>query len=128
MTRKSILSVNAGSSSVKITFYTYEKTPQVIASAQVSGITAPPAKFKYTVGDKKREEEELKEPVNNPQDAFKLLLERCFNDSDLSDIASSDDLVYICHRIVHGGEFESSAVINNETYHQLEQLEDLAPL
>ncbi|CEL08012.1 Putative Acetate kinase [Aspergillus calidoustus] len=128
MTRKSILSVNAGSSSVKITFYTYEKTPQVIASAQVSGITAPPAKFKYTLGDKKREEEELKVPVNNPQDAFKLLLERCFNDSDLSDIASSDDLVYICHRIVHGGEFESSAVINNETYHQLEQLEDLAPL
>ncbi|KAL3453796.1 Acetokinase family-domain-containing protein [Aspergillus insuetus] len=127
MTRKSILSVNAGSSSVKITFYTYEKTPQVIANAQVSGITAPPAKLKYTLGDKKREEE-LKEPVNTPQDAFKLLLDRCFKDSDLSDIASSDDLAYICHRIVHGGEFGSSVLINDETYHQLEQLEDLAPL
>ncbi|KAJ0424181.1 Acetokinase family-domain-containing protein [Aspergillus carlsbadensis] len=127
MTPKSILSVNAGSSSVKITFYTYEKTPQVIANAQVSGITAAPAKFKYTLGDKKREEG-LKEPINTPQDAFKLLLERCFEDSDLSDVASSDDLAYICHRIVHGGELESSVVINNETYHQLEQLEDLAPL
>jgi acetate kinase len=127
MTRKSILSVNAGSSSVKITFYTYEKTPQVIANAHVSGITAPPAKLKYTLGDKKREEE-LKEPVNTPQDAFKLLLDRCFKDSDLSDIASSDDLAYICHRIVHGGEFGSSVLINDETYHQLEQLEDLAPL
>jgi acetate kinase len=127
MTRKSILSVNAGSSSVKITFYTYEKTPQVIANAQVSGITAPPAKLKYTLGDKKREEE-LKEPANTPQDAFKLLLDRCFKDSDLSGIASSDDLAYICHRIVHGGEFGSSVLINDETYHQLEQLEDLAPL
>ncbi|KAL2809776.1 Acetokinase family-domain-containing protein [Aspergillus granulosus] len=128
MTRKSILSVNAGSSSIKITFYTFEKTPKVIADAQVSGITAPPAKLKYTLGDKKREEEELKEPVNTPQGAFKLLLEHCFKDSDLLDVTSSDDLAYICHRIVHGGDFESSAVINNETYHQLEQLEDLAPL
>ncbi|KAL5338731.1 Acetokinase family-domain-containing protein [Aspergillus crustosus] len=127
MPGKSILSVNAGSSSVKITFYTVDKTPKVIANAQISGITAPPATFKYTLGDKERKEE-LKEEINTPQDAFKLILKRCFSDSDFSDVASSDDLVYICHRIVHGGDFGSSAIINDETYHQLEQLEDLAPL
>ncbi|KAL3470843.1 Acetokinase family-domain-containing protein [Aspergillus californicus] len=127
MAPKLILSVNAGSSSVKITFYTYEKTPKVIANAQISGITAPPATLKYTSGDKERKEE-LKEEVNTPQDAFKLLLKRCFTDSDLKEVTSSDDLAYICHRIVHGGDFESSAVINDKTYHQLEQLEDLAPL
>ncbi|KAL4918518.1 Acetokinase family-domain-containing protein [Aspergillus aurantiobrunneus] len=127
MPHKSILSVNAGSSSVKITFYTVEKTPKVIANAQVSGITAPPATFQYTHGDKQRKEE-LKEDINTPQDAFKLLLKRCFTDPDLSDVASGDDLAYICHRVVHGGDFESSVVINDKTYHQLEQLEDLAPL
>ncbi|KAL2827078.1 Acetokinase family-domain-containing protein [Aspergillus cavernicola] len=127
MTCKSILSVNAGSSSVKATFYTFEKTPKAIANAQISGITAPPATFKYTFGDKQREEE-LKEELNTPQDAFKLLLKRCFTDPELSEITSSDDLAYICHRIVHGGDFESSVVIDDETYHQLEQLEDLAPL
>ncbi|OJJ00445.1 hypothetical protein ASPVEDRAFT_82013 [Aspergillus versicolor CBS 583.65] len=127
MPGKSILSVNAGSSSVKITFYTYEKNPRAIANAQVSGITAPPATLKYTLGEKQRKEE-LKEEVSNPQDAFKLLLKRCFTDPDLSDVASSDDLAYICHRVVHGGDFESATIITEETYHQLEKLEDLAPL
>ncbi|RDW86353.1 putative acetate kinase [Aspergillus mulundensis] len=127
MPRKSILSVNAGSSSVKITFYTYTQTPSVIATAQVSGITAPPAKLKYSVGEKEKKEE-LKEKVSSGQDAFKLLLDRCINDPDLKDVASPDDLAYICHRVVHGGDFEGAVVINEETYHQLEELEDLAPL
>lgn len=127
MPHKSILSVNAGSSSVKVTFYTLEKTPQVIAHAQVSGITAPPATLKYTVGDKERTEE-LKNRVSSAQDAFKVLLDRCFTDSELSGVASPDDLACICHRVVHGGEFEGSVIITDKTYHQLEDLEDLAPL
>ncbi|KAI9369100.1 Acetokinase family-domain-containing protein [Aspergillus egyptiacus] len=127
MTRKSILSVNAGSSSVKITFYTLEKTPKAIANAQVSGITAPPATLKFTAGEKQRKEE-LKEEIHAPQDAFKLLLERCFKDPGLSEVTGSEDLAYICHRIVHGGDLESSVVITDETYHHLEQMEDLAPL
>jgi acetate kinase len=127
MPRKSILSVNAGSSSVKITFYSYTKPPGVIATAQVSGITAPPATVKYSVGSKQKKEE-LKEKISSGPDAFKLLLHRCFTDSDLKDVASADDLAYICHRVVHGGDFESPVVINEETYHQLEDLEDLAPL
>ncbi|GKZ73422.1 hypothetical protein AnigIFM60653_010648 [Aspergillus niger] len=127
MARKSILSVNAGSSSVKLTFYTYEKTPKVIAAAQVSGITAPPAKLKYTSGDKQHKEE-LKESISTPQDAFKFLLQRCISDPELSEVASTDDLAYICHRVVHGGDYETSVVITDETYHHLEKLEDLAPL
>ena len=127
MTRKSVLSVNAGSSSVKLTFYTFEKTPQVIAAAQVSGITAPPAKLKYTSGSTQHNEE-LKDSLNTPQDAFKFLLHRCISDPELSEVASTDDLAYICHRVVHGGNYESSVVITDETLHHLEKLEDLAPL
>ncbi|KAL4924341.1 putative acetate kinase [Aspergillus undulatus] len=128
MPQKSILSVNAGSSSVKITFYTLENSPKAIANAQVSGLTAPPATLKYTAGDKEHKEELKEGEASSPQDAFKLLLKRCFTDPELSEIASADDLAYICHRIVHGGDFEGEVVIDDETYHQLEQLEDLAPL
>ncbi|KAF9891163.1 hypothetical protein FE257_005099 [Aspergillus nanangensis] len=127
MPRKSILAVNAGSSSVKLTFFTYEKSPKVIANAQVSGITAPPPSFKYThkSGTCK---EQLRETLNTPQDAFKYLLQRCFSDPELSEVASTDDLAYICHRVVHGGDYDHAVTIDDETYHRLEELEDLAPL
>ncbi|KAJ5960430.1 Acetate/Proprionate kinase [Penicillium vulpinum] len=124
---KSILAVNAGSSSVKITFYTFENPPRTIADAVVSGITAPPPKLKYRQGDKKHKEE-IKEKLSTPQDAFKYLLQRCFSDPDLSEVASVDDLEYICHRVVHGGDYREAVEINDETFDHLKALEDLAPL
>ncbi|CEJ56220.1 Putative Acetate kinase [Penicillium brasilianum] len=124
---KYILAVNAGSSSVKVTFYTFESPPQAIADAQVSGITAPPPTLKYQRGPVKIKEE-LKEKINTPQDAFKYILHRCFNDPELSEVASDRDLAYICHRVVHGGDYHEAVEINDETLHHLEALEDLAPL
>lgn len=124
---KFILSVNAGSSSVKITFYTFELPPRTIADAQVSGITAPPPALKYSKGSKAHKEE-LKEELSTPQDAFKYLLKRCFTDPELSEVASSDDIAYICHRVVHGGDYGETVEINDETYHHLKGIEDLAPL
>lgn len=124
---KSILSVNAGSSSVKITFYSFQNPPKPIADAEISGITAPPPILKYQQGDKKHREE-VKEKLNTPQDAFNYLLKRCFDDPELSEVTSVDDLAYICHRIVHGGDYSEAVEINDETYHHLESFEDLAPL
>ncbi|EPS30189.1 hypothetical protein PDE_05139 [Penicillium oxalicum 114-2] len=124
---KYILAVNAGSSSVKVTFYTCENPPQAIADAQISGITAPPPTFKYQHG-KTKVKEELEEELGTPQDAFKYLLQRCFKDPELSEVASEHDLAYICHRIVHGGEYHEAVEINDDTLHHLEKLEDLAPL
>ncbi|EEB99361.1 hypothetical protein MPER_00973, partial [Moniliophthora perniciosa FA553] len=40
----------------------------------------------------------------------------------------ANDVVHICHRIVHGGDYHDPVVINNETYHHIEKLSDLAPL
>ncbi|OJJ39211.1 hypothetical protein ASPWEDRAFT_103613 [Aspergillus wentii DTO 134E9] len=124
---KSILSVNAGSSSVKITFYTLENPPRTLANAQVSGLTAPPPTLKYTIGDAQHKEE-LKDKIETPQDGFKFLLKRCFTDPRLSEVAGSEDLAYICHRVVHGGDYSEAVEINDETYHHLKKLEDLAPL
>jgi acetate kinase len=122
-----ILSVNAGSSSVKVTFYALEKPPRAIVDAQVSGITSPPQSLKYKTKTKERKDE-LKENLSTPPDAFKFLLHRCVSDSDISEVASTDDLAYICHRVVHGGDYTEATEINNETYHYLKDIEDLAPL
>ncbi|KAJ5795561.1 uncharacterized protein N7518_004101 [Penicillium psychrosexuale] len=124
---KSILAVNAGSSSVKINFYTFENPPRLIADASISGITAPPPTFKYHKGDKKHKQE-VKQILSTPQDAFKYLLQRCFSDPELSEVASIDDLEYICHRVVHGGDYLDAVLINDETLDRLKKLEDLAPL
>lgn len=124
---KSILAVNAGSSSVKVTFYTFENPPRAIADAQVSGITAPPATFKYQRGEFKRKEQP-QDNLSTPQEAFKYILQSCFSDPELSEVASDNDLAYICHRVVHGGDYCEAIEINDDTLHRLEVLEDLAPL
>ncbi|KAH8692720.1 putative acetate kinase [Talaromyces proteolyticus] len=122
-----ILSVNAGSSSVKATFYTLDNPPSAIIEAQVSGITAPPQTFKYsTKSDQKKEK--LKYNLGSPPEAFKYLLQRCLTDPVVFVSASPEDVVCICHRIVHGGDYTNAIEINDETYHQLEEIEDLAPL
>lgn len=124
---KIILSVNAGSSSVKITFYKSQNPPSPIVDAQVSGITSPPQTLKYSKssGNKK---EKLDENLDTPPKAFKYLLERCLSDAEISEIANVDDLACICHRVVHGGDYEESIEIDDSTYHHLEKIEDLAPL
>lgn len=124
---KSILAVNAGSSSVKVTFYTLDRPPKMIANAQVSGLTAPPQTLKYSQGSKQHKEQ-LKESLSTPPDAFKYLLKRLFEDPQLSEVTSIEDLAYICHRIVHGGDYTGPVEINEETLGHLKDLEDLAPL
>lgn len=124
---KIILSVNAGSSSVKITFYKLANPPSAIVDAQVSGITSPPQSLKYSKssGDKK---EKISENLDTPPKAFKYLLERCLSDAEISEVANVQDLAYICHRVVHGGDYTDAIEINDSTYHHLEEIEDLAPL
>ncbi|KAJ5750275.1 acetate kinase [Penicillium manginii] len=105
---KSILAVNAGSSSVKVTFYTF---------------TNPPTRYR-----RRASKEQPQENLGTPQDAFKYILQRCFSDPELSEVASDNDLAYICHRVVHGGDYCKEIEINDDTLHRLEALEDLAPL
>lgn len=124
---KAILAVNAGSSSVKITFYTLDHPPKTLANAQLSGLTAPPQMLKYTRGEK-QDKEQLSESITKAPEAFKFLLRRCFTDPELAEAAGSEDLAYICHRVVHGGDYRGPVEINEETLDHLKDLEDLAPL
>jgi acetate kinase len=126
-----ILSINAGSSSVKISVYKSptdnSNIPIQLAEAVAEGLTAPPAKLKYTRGDEKTEEKEL-EGIKSQEDAFRYILDHLTNDKGLSELKDKNDIRFTCHRVVHGGDYPKSQVIDKETYHYIEELSDLAPL
>ncbi|KAK1963755.1 acetate kinase [Colletotrichum sublineola] len=128
---KVILAINSGSSSVKISVYSAEpnRSPFQIAETAVSGLTAPPAQVTYTRGGVEiKTKEDLKDNVSTQDDAFKVLLKLLIEDSELPQIKEKSDIALTCHRIVHGGDYPSSQIITQDTYHHLEELSDLAPL
>lgn len=132
MTKKTIiLSINAGSSSVKVSVYSAEigSAPTQLAEAQISGLTAPPAKLDYTRDGKAiTKDEEVSDDAISQRDAFGILLDTLIEDKDLPHINGKDDIGIICHRIVHGGDYAEAQLISDETYYHLENLNDLAPL
>jgi acetate kinase len=128
---KVVLAVNAGSSSVKVSVYSveFEIPPTKIAEAEVSGLTAPPAKVSYIRGRTVIcKDKDVEEGIANQDDAFKVILRILTDDSSLPEIEHSGSIHIVCHRIVHGGDYTSAKVINKDTYHHLEELSDLAPL
>ncbi|KAL8686611.1 MAG: hypothetical protein Q9218_006986 [Villophora microphyllina] len=127
-----ILSINAGSSSVKISVYFASSSsasplPTQLAEAEISGLTAPPAKLKYTAGGTSIKEQEIKN-VNSQADAFEHILNRLTKDKNLPEISNKDHITHACHRVVHGGDYPNAHVIDDDTYHHLEDLTELAPL
>ncbi|KAF1967804.1 acetate kinase [Bimuria novae-zelandiae CBS 107.79] len=125
-----ILSINAGSSSVKISVYKTDQstsTPTQLAEATVEGLTAPPAKLKYSRGDQKIKGQELSD-ISSQEDAFKYILSHLQSDSGLPELSKTEDIHFTCHRVVHGGDYPRSQIIDKETYHHIEELSDLAPL
>lgn len=127
---KIILSINAGSSSVKISVYRVERigqAPKQLADAQIAGLTAPPATLTYERGSEKIKEHKI-DGINGQQDAFNYILDHLVNDKALSEIQNKDNITHACHRVVHGGDYREAHVIDSDTYHHLEELTDLAPL
>lgn len=131
MSEKIILSVNAGSSSVKISVYTATKgkNPTQIAELQISGLTSPPPKLDYTRGSTSvNKAKDCEDNIESQEDAFSLLLQTLIDDPELPHIKGKDDIAVVTHRIVHGGDFTNQAIITPDTYHKIEELNDLAPL
>ncbi len=125
-----ILSINAGSSSVKVSVYLAgkpENAPIRLAEAQISGLTAPPCKLTYERGSEKIKGQDV-DGLNSQQDAFEYILKHLTKDKGLSELSSRESITHACHRVVHGGDYPDAHMIDSETYHHLEDLTDLAPL
>ena len=125
-----VAAVNAGSSSVKLSVYVLTgSTPKQIADAEVSSLGSDNSKLKYSRhGESVIGGEKAGEAGQDHDAAFASILDRLVNDSGLSEVGSKDDFSMICHRIVHGGDYEDIQVINKDTYQTIEELSDLAPL
>lgn len=125
-----ILSINAGSSSVKVSVFKTlgtNGTPDQLAEVVVEGLTAPPAKLRYRRGDFKIKDKELV-GIDSQEDAFRFILDHLTKDEGLPELAKKEDIHFTCHRVVHGGDYPRSQIIDREMFHHIEELSDLAPL
>lgn len=125
-----ILSINSGSSSVKVSVYRLTEplsSPTQLADAQISGLTAFPTSLTYLRGSESTRNHELSD-VSSNENAFSRILDHLVSDNGLPQISNKEDISYACHRVVHGGDLPNAHVIDEETYHRLEDLTDLAPL
>ncbi|KAI4870461.1 acetate kinase [Hypoxylon rubiginosum] len=129
---KIILSINAGSSSVKISVYTtrHRELPKQLAEAEISGLTAPPAQLSYVRGDVQvfKNVPPPDGKIESQDDAFKAILDVLTGDRELPEIATKSDISIACHRVVHGGDYQTAKVITQDTYDHLGKIADLAPL
>jgi acetate kinase len=130
-----ILAVNAGSSSLKISLF--ERTSSsadgdspiaLILTSSVDGLSSPPATFSFAFADKAKADKAIKkEEVKDVHDhtgAFAHFLERLAKEGGIP----AARIANVCHRVVHGGDYDRPVVISRDTYHHIERLTDLAPL
>ncbi len=117
-----ILSVNAGSSSLKFTLIEMP-AQEVIASGYFEkiGLDGSFYTIKYN-GEKITKESDLADHAV----AVKVLMDELVN---LNIISSLSDIEGVGHRLVHGGqEFTASVVLNEDILERISKYNDLAPL
>ena len=117
-----VLSVNAGSSTLK--FRMYEMPAEsVIMKGAFERIGLEGSNYSIRIGEEKVEKEV---PIQNHGEAVQILLRELIN---LNIIQSLDEIKAVGHRIVHGGsKYAKSVVINDEVLKEIESISDLAPL
>lgn len=117
-----ILSINAGSSSLKFTLFEM-KDESVVVSGVFERIGLEGSFYTLKLnGEKIREEIEL--PTHTV--AVEVLLNKLI---DLKIIESYDEIKGVGHRILHGGEkYSESVIINDDVIESIKELTPLGPL
>lgn len=131
--RNLVLAVNAGSSSLKLGLYAPTNSGvelvDLLLTASFDKLSSPPAIFSIS-------------PSGSLQSDFQPIKKRsvsdltsheaaflCFLDSLKNHVhIDAQRIKYICHRVVHGGDYPGPVKISAESYHHIESLSDLAPL
>lgn len=117
-----ILSVNAGSSSLKFTLFEMPEEKEIVKGTfERIGIENSMYTIKYN-GEKITKEVDLP----NHEVAFKILMDELI---DMKIVSSFEDIKGIGHRIVQGGDyFDKSVVIDDDVLNKIDELSSLAPL
>lgn len=125
MTGKNILVLNCGSSSVKFQLIEITKE-KVLAKGVVEKIGHPGALLIY----KRGMTQDLKKIVNvlDHRGAISIIL-KFLTDKEYGVISNPDEIKFIGHRVVHGGEkFSDSVIIDRKVLDALTEYMELAPL
>ena len=117
-----ILSVNAGSSSLKFQMYEMPEE-KVLISGVFERIGLDNGMYTIKInGEKIKKEKDLKDHSVAVQTLIDELLENKI-------IKSLDEIKGVGHRLVHGGErYAKSVIIDDKVIKAVEELSDLAPL
>ena len=117
-----IMSVNAGSSSLKFALFEMD-TNTLIASGYFEKVTLPGSFFNI-----KYNGEKIYEEIDMPNHtiAVEVMLDRLVK---LGIVSSLDEIEAVGHRVVHGGDkYNKSVLITDEVMEDIENLAALAPL
>jgi acetate kinase len=124
-----ILSLNAGSSSLKISLYHHhsaQKTLQPVLAASISSIQSPSTSFTLSVVGSPTIQEDNIEQISNHASAFAYFLNKVDEHANVT--VDGPHIRYVCHRVVHGGDYKDPVKIDSESYVHIQQLSSLAPL
>ena len=117
-----ILSVNAGSSSLKFQMYEMPEE-KVLISGVFERIGIENSFYSIKLNGEKIKKEVV---LNNHTDAVKILTNELLENNIVSDLS---EIKAIGHRMVHGGEkYASSVLLTEDVITAVEELSDLAPL
>jgi acetate kinase len=117
-----ILSVNAGSSSLKFQMYEMPEE-QVLISGVFERIGIEGSFYTIKINGEKIRKETI---LSNHKDAVTVLMSELIENKVISDLS---EIKGVGHRIVHGGDkYSSSVIINNDVIETVKELIPLAPL
>jgi len=117
-----ILTLNAGSSSVKFQIFGQDKNLPRLAEGGVSGIGSAPILTATRDGDTETTNITLP-PASTQEDAVRAIINWVHSHD------AGWEIVAVAHRIVHGGtEFTTPVRVTSDVFHKLRKLISLAPL
>jgi acetate kinase len=123
---RGILTINAGSSSIKFSFYELNGglSPKPVISGQIDGIGA---QARLVARDQRGKHEIPLDLAGEQEAQHQASLNFLFG--WLRDARAGTTLAAVGHRVVHGGElFSAPMVVDRDSLQQLEQFIQLAPL
>lgn len=117
---ESIIVVNAGSSSIKFSLYALGDELECLYKGSITNISSnPEIKIKRADG-----KEELNDQIKESEDNYRLSIHMILNWISSKNL----NLVAAGHRIVHGGSFTESVVIDDKVIKNLTTLIPFSPL
>jgi acetate kinase len=118
-----ILTINAGSSSIRCKLIKLGKTPQTLATAHADAIGLKTCHFTFS---SKNSNISDKQKINSHHEAIEKIIKELLSSNTIKD---KSEIKAIGHRVVHGGEKYSSAVkIDRRVVKEIKKLIPLAPL